>query len=69
LYLLESNNLITHNNPIDKNLHTEIAAMDATFFNAYNTCDLEKQKEIYNNTIEFFHDKNGLETSKKKHFI
>ena len=63
--LLENNNLSPKYNPINKELHKEIVAMDTTFFNAYNTCDLEKQKEIYNTTIEFFHDKTGLETSKQ----
>ena len=38
--------------------------MDRIFFEAYNSCDMEKQKEIYADEIEFFHDKSGLSTSK-----
>lgn len=38
--------------------------MDQEFFEAYNNCDLEKQASIYSDSIEFFHDKGGLMTSK-----
>lgn len=47
-------------------LYKTIAGLDSTFFQAYNDCDLEKQAEFYSNSIEFFHDKGGLDTSKKK---
>jgi len=36
------------------------------FFNAYNHCDLKKQRELLSDTIEFFHDKGGLSTSKNE---
>jgi ketosteroid isomerase-like protein len=52
--------------PSDKKLFDEIKAMDKVFFDAYNTCDLEKQASIYSDKIEFFHDKGGLMTSKKE---
>ncbi|TSE08562.1 nuclear transport factor 2 family protein [Aquimarina algiphila] len=39
--------------------------MDKEFFDAYNTCDLKKQADIYSDDIEFFHDKGGLMTSKQ----
>ena len=52
--------------PTDIKLYDEIAAMDKDFFDAYNTCDLEKQASIYADDIEFFHDKGGLMTSKKE---
>ncbi|MBC5836579.1 nuclear transport factor 2 family protein [Flavobacterium sp. F-392] len=39
--------------------------MDYTFFQAYNSCDLEKQAAIYNDKIEFYHDQGGLITSKQ----
>ena len=52
--------------PIDKTIFNEITAMDEVFFNAYNTCDLEKQSFIYSEDIEFFHDKGGLMTSKEE---
>lgn len=50
---------------IDSKLQQEIEQMDAQFFQAYNTCDIEKQAAIYSDSIEFFHDKGGLMTSKK----
>ena len=55
--------------PSDIKLHNEIAQMDATYFNAYNTCDIETQADIYSEDLEFFHDKGGLSTSKKKLLI
>lgn len=47
-------------------LYKKVVALDSTFFAAYNNCDLEKQAKIYNDSIEFFHDKGGLQTSKKQ---
>ena len=43
----------------------EIMEMDKRFFHAYNNCDLETQASIYSDSIEFFHDKGGLMTSKE----
>jgi len=51
--------------PVDKELYDEIIKMDKEFFDAYNRCDLEKQASIYSDSIEFFHDKGGLMTSKE----
>lgn len=48
----------------DQQLFDQILAMDQTFFDAYNNCDLEKQAAIYADDIEFLHDKGGLMTSK-----
>jgi hypothetical protein len=47
-------------------LYQTIAKLDSTFFHAYNNCDLATQEAFYSDSIEFFHDKSGLETSKKK---
>lgn len=47
-------------------LYKTVVDLDSTFFAAYNNCDLAKQAEIYNDSIEFFHDKGGLQTSKKE---
>lgn len=47
-------------------LYQTIVKLDSTFFHAYNTCDLARQEAFYADSIEFFHDKSGLETSKKK---
>ena len=47
-------------------LHKEIVKMDSIYFNAYNTCDMKTQASLYAENIEFFHDKGGLATDKKK---
>jgi hypothetical protein len=41
-----------------------VQALDSTFFHAYNTCDLRTQERLFAASIEFFHDKSGLDTSK-----
>lgn len=51
---------------IDPIIQKEIEIMDYEFFQAYNTCNIEKQAEIYDDNLEFFHDKDGLMTSKKE---
>ena len=51
--------------PIDKSLESKILSLDAAYFNAYNTCDIDVQREMYSDNIEFFHDKSGLATSKE----
>jgi hypothetical protein len=50
----------------DADLYRTIVKLDSTFFQAYNNCDLEKQAQFYADTIEFFHDKSGLDTSKQR---
>jgi hypothetical protein len=50
--------------PVDKHLYHQIDSMDKVFFDAYNTCNIEKQESIYSDSIEFFHDKAGLINSK-----
>ena len=52
--------------PSNIDLHNQIVKMDAKYFNAYNTCDMETQTDLYNENIEFFHDKGGLLTDKKE---
>jgi len=47
-------------------LYKTIVKLDSTFFNAYNTCDMATQRTFYSDSIEFFHDRSGLETSKEK---
>jgi hypothetical protein len=46
-------------------LYNTIARMDSIYFTAYNACDMDKQAAIYADSIEFYHDGSGLETSKK----
>jgi hypothetical protein len=62
---IKSTSEIIAYNPIDKSLYNKILALDETFFNAYNSCDLEVQEAMYSDDLEFFHDKNGLSTSKE----
>jgi ketosteroid isomerase-like protein len=47
-------------------VYKTVVKLDSTFFQAYNDCDMAKQAEFYSDSIEFFHDKSGLQTSKKK---
>lgn len=52
--------------PDDLELYKTIVAMDSTFFQAYNSCDLNKQTAIYSDNIEFYHDQGGLMTVKQE---
>ena len=52
-------------NPESQELYNTIVHMDSVYFNAYNACDMDKQAAIYADSIEFYHDGSGLETSKK----
>ena len=47
-------------------LYQTVIRLDSTFFNAYNTCDIARQAEFYSDSIEFYHDKGGLTTSKQE---
>lgn len=47
-------------------LYDTVVKLDSSFFYAYNTCDMAKQEEYYSDSIEFYHDKSGLSTSKKE---
>ena len=50
----------------DKQLYRDIIRMDSIYFDAYNRCDMQKQAAIYADSLEFYHDGSGLETSKAK---
>ncbi|MGB3075063.1 MAG: nuclear transport factor 2 family protein [Chitinophagales bacterium] len=43
-----------------RNLYYEIAFMDSVLFEAYNTQNIEKVKTIFDEDLEFYHDKGGL---------
>jgi len=51
--------------PESQELYNAIVHMDSVYFNAYNTCDMATQAAIYADSIEFYHDKGGLMTSKQ----
>jgi len=50
--------------PDNKALYDTIAGLDSIFFETYNTCNLEKMKDMVADDLEFYHDRTGLETSK-----
>jgi hypothetical protein len=50
--------------PKDPALYATIVHMDSVYFNAYNSCDLATQAAIYSDSLEFYHDGSGLQTSK-----
>lgn len=52
--------------PNGKQLYNDIVRMDSTYFDAYNNCDMQKQAAMYADSLEFYHDGSGLETSKAK---
>jgi hypothetical protein len=52
--------------PESQELYNTIVQMDSIYFSAYNACDMDKQAAIYADSIEFYHDGGGLETSKQK---
>jgi hypothetical protein len=51
--------------PPSQALYNTIVQMDSIYFSAYNACDMDKQAAIFADSIEFYHDGSGLETSKK----
>jgi len=52
--------------PDDQKLYDSIVWLDSIFFDAYNHCDvnLAKYASFYSDSIEFYHDKGGVMTSK-----
>jgi hypothetical protein len=46
-------------------LYQTIARLDSILFTAYNTCDMKTQAALYGDTLEFYHDHGGLDTSKQ----
>jgi hypothetical protein len=51
--------------PVSQELYDTVAYMDSIYFDTYNTCNLEKMASLMSDTLEFYHDKGGLTTSKK----
>jgi len=52
--------------PESQALYDSIVHMDSVYFNAYNSCDMATQAALYADSLEFYHDKGGLETSKQR---
>ena len=51
--------------PNDPDLYAEIARLDSIYFQAYNTCDMETQRAMYADDIEFYHDRAGFAMDKE----
>lgn len=53
--------------PDDKALYDTIVSLDSIFFGYYNSCNmnLDKYAAFYSDSLEFYHDKSGLDTSKQ----
>lgn len=49
----------------DSELYSTILELDNTYFTAYNECDMETQAAMFDEDLEFYHDKGGLATDKK----
>lgn len=64
--LLACMNTILAQQQTQEALYKEIVKQDSIFFHAYNTCDMKTQADYYSDSIEFYHDKGGLSTSKKE---
>jgi hypothetical protein len=54
--------------PDDQKLYDTITHLDSVFFAAYNNCTLllDKYAAFYSDSLEFYHDKGGLSTSKQE---
>lgn len=51
--------------PDSPELHDSIVRLDSILFDAYNNCKLDIYDAMFSEDFEFYHDKNGLSTSKK----
>lgn len=52
--------------PENSLLYQEIFTMDATFFKAYNECDIATQAKHISDDLEFYHDKAGYSEGKQE---
>lgn len=50
--------------PKDSELYNTVLELDASYFSAYNECDMETQARLLDDELEFYHDQGGLSTSK-----
>ncbi len=51
--------------PESKELFDSIVHMDSVWENSYNNCKLDVQEQLISDNLEFYHDRNGVMTSKK----
>jgi len=52
--------------PDDIKLYNTIVKLDSILFDAYDKCKLDVSEAMYSDSIEFYHDRGGLMTSKKQ---
>ena len=52
--------------PDDKKLYDTIVYLDSILFEGYNTCKLHVFEKYFSDSLEFYHDKGGLTTSKSE---
>ena len=57
----------SHYQPDNQKLYDTIVYQDSVFFQAYNTCNINLKiyGDFYSDSIEFYHDKGGLQNNKK----
>jgi len=51
--------------PADHELYQTVVRLDSLYFDTYNNCNMAKMDSLTAEDIEFYHDRGGLETSKK----
>lgn len=51
--------------PASDGLYKTVAGLDATLFDAYNNCDLDKLGSMVAEDLEFYHDQTGLAVGRK----
>jgi hypothetical protein len=58
-------NAQSNGQPTDIKVLTEtILHLDSLFWQAYNTCDVDKMATFFTDDMEFYHDKGGLTTTR-----
>jgi hypothetical protein len=69
LFTCAANGLWAQSNgqPMDRKALTQaVLHMDSLFWEAYNTCDVDKMATFFTDDLEFYHDKGGLTTPLSK---
>ena len=46
--------------PASSELFEKIKALDSTFFEAYNRCEIAKMESLFTEDVEFYHEKRGV---------
>ena len=54
-----------NDSPASKEVYDRILALDASMFDAYNACDMDKVGTFFTEDLEFYHEKGGLTLTRK----